>query len=464
MVWLDVKEPEKAEDFFNRAMETVESIRGQLDDNDSFKVSLFDQLDNPYRLQQIALVKQNKVLEALEIAERGRARVLAELLASRFPSKTIPQGEDVSPSIAQIKAIAKAQQATLVQYSLITVDRQLYIWVISPSGEITFRPVDFKSLDAIDQLVKTARSSMGVRGLLSVEPKNPDTVLNPDPFLGELHQLLIEPIADLLPHNPEERVVFVPQGSLYLVPFAALRDKEGKYLLEKHTISISPSIQTLQVTRRQQQRIESAALQDVLILGNPTMPTVLGSNSSKVLSSLPGAEQEAKAIANLLGVHPLIGDEAVKSTVVARMPAANIIHLATHGIFNDVRGMESSIALTPSPEDNGYLTAAELYRMKLNAKLVVLSACNTGRGRIRRGEGIVGLSRSFISAGVPSVVVSLWSVPDAPTAELMSQFYRNLEQSGMDKAQALRQAMLATMKTNPNPKDWAAFTLIGEAL
>ena len=88
---------------------------------------------------------------------------------------------------------------------------------------------------------------------------------------------------------------------------------------------------------------------------------------------------------------------------------------------------------------------------------------NTGRGRIRRGEGVEGLARSLISAGVPSVVVSLWSVPDAPTAELMSQFYRNLEQPGMDKAQALRQAMLATMKTNPNPKNWAAFTLIGEA-
>jgi CHAT domain-containing protein len=100
--------------------------------------------------------------------------------------------------------------------------------------------------------------------------------------------------------------------------------------------------------------------------------------------------------------------------------------------------------------------------MKLQAELVVLSACDTGRGKIT-GDGVIGLSRSLISAGVPSVMVSLWSIPDSPTAELMSQFYTNLKERRMDKAQALRQAMLTTMKTHPSPRDWAAFTLIGES-
>ena len=91
----------------------------------------------------------------------------------------------------------------------------------------------------------------------------------------------------------------------------------------------------------------------------------------------------------------------------------------------------------------------------------MLSGCNTGRGKIT-GDGVIGLSRSFISAGVPNVIVSLWSVPDAPTAFLMTEFYRNW-QHNPDKAQALRQAMLTTMKQHPNPKNWAAFTWIGEA-
>jgi CHAT domain-containing protein len=155
------------------------------------------------------------------------------------------------------------------------------------------------------------------------------------------------------------------------------------------------------------------------------------------------------------------------------MPQAKIIHLATHGLFDDLRGLGSAIALAPSfgrlalapsGKDDGLLTAEEIlnFKQKLNADLVVLSACDTGRGRIP-GDGVIGLSRAFISAKVPSVVVSLWAVPDAPTAELMTEFYKNLlnKQKPLDKAQALRQAMLK-FKDKP-PKDWAAFTLIGEA-
>lgn len=120
-----------------------------------------------------------------------------------------------------------------------------------------------------------------------------------------------------------------------------------------------------------------------------------------------------------------------------------------------------AIALAPSGNDNGLLTAYEILDLKLNAELVVLSACDTGRGRIT-GDGVIGLSRSLITAGVPSVMVSLWKVPDEPTASLMSEFYKNI-QHNTDKATALRQAMLTTMKQNPQPLDWAAFTLIGES-
>jgi CHAT domain-containing protein len=93
---------------------------------------------------------------------------------------------------------------------------------------------------------------------------------------------------------------------------------------------------------------------------------------------------------------------------------------------------------------------------------VVLSACDTGLGRIT-GDGVVGLSRSLLLSGTSSVIVSLWSVPDAPTADLMVEFYRQWQENDLDKAQALRQAMLITMETHPYPEDWAAFTLIGEA-
>lgn len=179
------------------------------------------------------------------------------------------------------------------------------------------------------------------------------------------------------------------------------------------------------------------------------------------LPNLPGAEQEAKAIAPLLNTQALTGNEATKATILQKMPRARIIHLATNAIADRERGMGSAIALAPSGNDNGLLTAEEILDLKLNAELVVLSGCDTGLGRITE-DGVIGLGRSFIAAGIPSVIVSLGYVSDEATAFLMTEFYRNLS-STPDKAQALRSAMLATMKKYPNPQDWGAFTLIGEA-
>ena len=192
----------------------------------------------------------------------------------------------------------------------------------------------------------------------------------------------------------------------------------------------------------------------------PKAPPKVGEPPQQ-LPSLPGAEEEARAIASLLKTPVITGEKATKQAILQKMSNARIVHLATHGILDDIRGLGSAIALAPSGKDDGLLTAEQILDLKLNAELVVLSACDTGRGKIT-GDGVIGLSRSLITAGVPSVLVSLWSVPDAPTASLMTEFYRNL-QHNPDKAQSLRKAMLTTMKQHPDPRDWAAFTLIGEA-
>jgi CHAT domain-containing protein len=137
--------------------------------------------------------------------------------------------------------------------------------------------------------------------------------------LKRLHELLIDPIADLLPKNPNARVTFIPQSRLFLVPFPALQDKDGKYLIEKHTILTSPSIQVLDLTRKQKQRIGNKPIQpnNLLIVGNPTMPDVspkIG-ESPRQLSALPGAELEANAIAKLFKTQSLIGNQATETEV-----------------------------------------------------------------------------------------------------------------------------------------------------
>ena len=286
---------------------------------------------------------------------------------------------------------------------------------------------------------------------------------NSDRQLKKLYQLLINPIADLLPAESEERVIFIPQGSLFYLPFPALQSPSEDYFIERHTILTAPSIQVLDLTKQLQQRLQANDLittqtQDILVVGNPTMPKK--SNGEK-WPALESSEEAAKAIAALLNTQALIGSQATEDTVSQRMENAKIIHLGTHGEADNNRGFGSWIILAPSDKNDGYLTAEEILKLNLNAELVVLSACETGLGRLT-GDGLVGLSRSFIQAGTPSLVISLWSVGDTQTKDLMIQFYREL-QKNPDKAQALRQAMLVTREKYPEPKYWAAFTLIGEA-
>jgi CHAT domain-containing protein len=429
-------------------------------------------------LQQ-SLVVQNKPNAALEIAERARARAFVELLQRRLSPNSQEQVTITPPTIEQIKQTAREQKATLVEYSIIydefqvtgkqqTKQSELFIWVVQPSGEVSLRRVDLKPLwqkqnTTLSDLVASTRNSIG----LNPGSTTSNVEKSQNQGLQQLYQLLIQPIADLLPTDPNARVVFIPQASLFLVPFAALQDASGNYLIEQHSILTAPSIQVLQLTRQQRQRLGNGeggmASGEFLVVGNPTMPSVPpkpGERPQQFIN-LPGAEQEAKAIAPLLNTQALTGKEATKAAILQRMPRARIIHLATNAIADQERGMGSAIALAPSGNDNGLLTAEEILDLKLNAELVVLSGCNTGLGRIT-GDGVIGLGRSFIAAGVPSVIVSLGYVSDEATAFLMTEFYRNLS-STPDKAQALRSAMLTTMKKYPNPLDWGAFTLIGEA-
>ncbi|MDX2096622.1 MAG: CHAT domain-containing tetratricopeptide repeat protein [Leptolyngbyaceae cyanobacterium bins.59] len=458
---------DQAEEWLQKSIEVYETLREGLKDSD--RISIADIQRNPYSTLQAVLVARQKVESALEVSERSRTRAFVELLAARGQITAANRQAAVQPiRISDIQQLARTRQATLVEYSVtnsLTAGDQLFIWVVKPSGEVIFRQVDLKPLQqkqgTLISLVTESRGSIGVRGLQFKETSPPlITAANvKNSSLQELHALLIAPIADLLPQNPEAPVIFVPQGELFLIPFAALQDPSGKYLIERHTILISPSIQVLQLISK---RTGPSRPKESLIVGNPTMPKVrFNPQEIAQLPSLPGAEKEAKTIATLLKSQPLLGAQATESAVLQKMPQSRLIHLATHGLLDDFggTGIPGAIALAPDAQRDGLLTAAELLGLKLNADLVVLSACDTGRGRIT-GDGVIGLSRSLITAGASSVIVSLWQVPDAPTAFLMGQFYQTWQQNH-NTGQALRQAMLKTLKEYPDPKAWAAFTLVG---
>uniref|UniRef100_UPI0026095C1C CHAT domain-containing protein n=1 Tax=Mastigocoleus sp. MO_188.B34 TaxID=3036635 RepID=UPI0026095C1C len=478
-----LKQYETAEKNFRQAILIWEDIRSYLrHKDDNFKISIFEEQARTYRLLQEVLVAQKQPQQALVISEQGRNRALVEILWRRINQK--PEGKLIppAPNLAQIQQVARKQNATLVEYSIV-FDHQLYIWVVPPHGEIQFRPVPLPKDISLQELVKITRENqLDIRGRGNDHSptKQNHSQDNSTNRLKQLHQILIKPIADLLPQDEEQRVIFIPHQELFLVPFVALQDEKGKYLIEKHTILTAPSIQALSLTepkQQAQQKQNTPTLprgKEALIVGNPTMPKGGVGKELQPLPQLPGAEKEANNIARKLSTKALIGDQATESTIVQKMASAKLIHLATHGLFDGTNaiGSPGAIALTPSGKDDGFLTTVEIMerfglpnQQKLQAELVVLSACDTGRGDIK-GEGVVGLSRAFMASGVPTLVVSLWKVPDAQTATLMNHFYTNIYTHDMDKAKAMREAMLTMIRDNdgdPYPRNWAAFTVIGKA-
>ncbi|MEB3216051.1 MAG: tetratricopeptide repeat protein, partial [Nostocales cyanobacterium 94392] len=351
--------------------------------------------ENIYHYLQRALIEQGKNKEALEISQRSRSQTLGEILINR---KIISNNQEPkqkisfeSPNLTQIQEIAKAQNATIVQYSLIPdidkpQDSLLYIWVIQPNGKIDFRSIDLAKLKLpLSDLITISRNVIGARGRSDVEIVAKINPQEQKTRLQELHKLLIEPIENFLPQNPQARVIFIPQGDLFLTPFAALQDAKGKYLIEKHTIFTSSSIQVLDFASKSRQKTRSKSwnANDALIVGNPTMPNLSKINptfKSIRIDPLPVSETEAIAIAKQLKTQALIGSQATESEVVRRMKTARLIHLATHGLITNMRGttpqlgsIPGAIVLASSGDEesnDGLLTAEEIYKIDLNADLV----------------------------------------------------------------------------------------------
>jgi len=184
------------------------------------------------------------------------------------------------------------------------------------------------------------------------------------------------------------------------------------------------------------------------------------------LERLPQAEEEVRNIAEMLEGNFTIGNAATEEHFKQQAESARIVHVASHTIINDENPMYSKLVFAPGQDtlEDGLLHTYELYNMRLNADLVTLSACNTGIGKIYEGEGVMSLARGFMYAGVPNVLMSLWSVPDRSTSQIMQYFYEEV-QAGHTKAEALRQAKLKYLQeadaNTAAPFYWGAFVYLG---
>jgi CHAT domain-containing protein len=265
--------------------------------------------------------------------------------------------------------------------------------------------------------------------------------------LKYMYDLLIQPVYESL--KDYNYIGIVPHGTLHFLPFQALIAPDGQFMIENHAIFYSPSA-SIYVTCSDK---KPGA-------GNEMLAMALGELSLGDFSGLPGTTYEVEQISHIFD-NKLVRFEQESSETFIKNNAAdfNFIHLATHGIMDYRQPMYSYLLFNPTAEDDGLLTVHEVFGLYLNASLVTLSACQTGLGDISKGDEIIGLSRAFIYAGSPAVIVSLWSVADQPTAILMTEFYKFLEH--YPSQEALRLAQLEVMKQYPAPFHWAPFQLIG---
>jgi CHAT domain-containing protein len=278
---------------------------------------------------------------------------------------------------------------------------------------------------------------------------------NTSRVLRQFYQLLIDPISDLLPTNSERKVVFIPQGDLFAVPFSALQDANGKYLIEKATVSVTPSITLMAYADKLRAEIyknySSNGSRKYLIVGNP--------NSGR--EDLPSAAQEAQEISQMYGVKPILGNSATKEKLLADFYKANMIHLAAHADIDNENPLNTSILLSPSiANPSGRLLIKDIDN-RMKAELVVLSTCSSSHGTVNT-NGINGFSSQLMLSGNPTQVVSLWPVQDDSTRQIMTDFHKNLL-NGQSKSHALRQALLKGMNKYKDPYYWAAFMLVGNA-
>lgn len=265
----------------------------------------------------------------------------------------------------------------------------------------------------------------------------------------------------------------MPDGPLWELPFQALSAAPNRFLLEEAAISYAPSLTYLREMERKG-KPATALTGALLAIGNPALAqqtlarTELSTRGEK-LALLPLAEKEVQALAALYGARQskvYTGVEALEERFKAEAGSYRVLHLATHGILDDRSPMYSHVLLSQnasSEKEDGLLEAWEIMKLNLKADLAVLSACETARGRVSAGEGVIGLSWSLFVAGVPTTVVSQWKVLDLSTQELMVEFHRQLKtKPAQGKAESLRQAALKVMKSERHPIHWAGFILVGD--
>ena len=504
----------RAEGLLRQAVELVEQLRAHVAGGATEYQKFFDRQLTPHHLLVQLLLSQNRPEEALLFAERAKGRALLDALRAErrdeFDGLTERQRADEADLRRRIIAL-NLRLSTTEPHDAATLER-----LRRELQEARLRYESFRLLIAAGATGDRARAAAG-GGMRSTSDLVPllnggrtallEYVLTGDkvtlfvvtrdasagapapykirtyPLAAEgeelarvvagfrqdvsdpssafkararqLYRLLLEPAAAQL--ADATTLCIVPQGVFWDVPFQALLSPDGKYVIEERAVYYAPSFGVLLAAAQRQQTSSRRGGRVLLAVGNP---------SAGAGTALPDAEVEVSKVGAL---NPssiiLTGRDATEHRVKAEVSDKRVIHLATHGVLDDQQPIYSHLKLAPSAGEDGLLEAWEIADLRLSADLVILSACDTARGKISNGEGVIGIAWAFQLAGCPTVIVSRWPVDSAGTAELMIGFHRQLNgpQTSTAKAEVWREAArrLLTDGKYKHPFYWAGFSLVG---
>lgn len=418
-----------------------------------------DQSDPDLGLATIiaALARGGLLDEAFSLAERLRARELLDHLARADGLAAGDEGRDTSRGPSRLAAHATRSE---VAAALPDDHTALVEFVTGRGGEPTtvfvltrnslqarvVAPIDTVA-PLIERFVSLLASGADPRGLAR-----------------DLGSLLLDPALSTLPAGIS-RLVVVPDGALHRLPIEALSAPDGRVLLDHYAIGLAPSATVF--TRLHHNRAERTGVR-VLAVGDPDLPAhtesfTRGGPDFTTLARLPASRREARLVARFAPGSTLrLGGGASEAWLKhAALTDYRVLHFATHARADESNLAGTAIALAPGDGEDGLLGAGELGRLRTDADLVVLSACESGGGMVVRGEGIVGLAMPLFEAGARAIALTRWTISDQSTVSFIERFYLGLA-AGENAADALRSAKLDAIRRGASPAEWAAFTVIGD--
>ncbi len=465
---------ESAETFFRAAIDIIETLRGTLQ-QEALRISFLHDRLTPHRELLRVLLEQERIDAAWELGEQIKARTLTE--AQRHEQTDTTTEPQIATLRQELDALyntlldehsvtRRTQHHATLRQRMIALERrveQQYTALIPPqptaapaneTANITYHLMGEELL----AFVKVEKTRHVVRQLATIGDiteavenwevqlrwmRGGQTFLRHRKeqltdyaieALQELHALVFAPLEQLVKNCPE--LLIVPSGILHRIPFHALHDGDH-YLIERMTLRCAPSVTVDQLAKR-------AAAPDyqhvaAIEVDDPALAYV----SAEIAALIP----------HFTTVDQFHNATATRHAITTS--TAPVLHFATHGIFRSEHPLFSGLRL-----HDGWLTAHDVTRLNLYNRLVVLSACESGRTQLAAGDEALGLPHAFLGAGARAVIASLWLVQDEVSAELMPNFYQQLQMT-QDPAAALRNAQLAMLASRPHPYFWANFVLFG---